>query len=165
MEATPAPENTTRTGTIVLGLAPFDEQSSVAAVRARAEAYLAQRAAETVPPPDPDAKLPSVPRDPANTHVYVVEVNHATKVGFAANLYVRVSNLRTDSPFPVTVVAYYELPKEMGKDVERFVHMALDDSHIRGEWFDVPAAEAKAQVERVIWLVRELYFPTREDAL
>lgn len=160
MEATRAPENSTATGT-VKGWAGFDENSSVGAVRARAEAYLAEQEAkkplEPEPIPDPFAKLPGVPTIKDHTYLYVVEVGEMVKVGYAANLYIRLSNLRTDNPFEARMEAFWEMPKKVVLDVERFVHIALAAKHVRGEWFDLPAKDVLPHVERIKGLVLQLY--------
>lgn len=137
----------------------WNESDSVAAVRARAQAHLDKIATETAPEPAPDpyAKLPTAPTTKDGTFVYVVEVDSAVKVGYAANLYVRFSNLRVDNPFEAKLEAYWEMPKKVALDVERFVHIALAAKHIRGEWFDLPAKEALPHVERIKGLVLQLY--------
>jgi hypothetical protein len=157
MEATSSPKNSTATGT--WGWDAGEEDCSVAAVRARALAYLAKREAEKLPEPVPDPyeKLPTAPTLKDHTYLYVVEVLATVKVGYATNLYVRFSNLRVDNPLEAKLAAYWEMPKRVALDVERFVHIALDARHVRGEWFDLPAKEALPHVERIRDLVSQLY--------
>jgi hypothetical protein len=151
----------------VQGLSVKEERWSIERVRADAEAYLARRAAEIAAEPAPEPEPPPIPsprlrwpRHPGkegNTHLYVVGCLDAVKIGFAADLYMRLNNLRVDNPNITDFAAYYEMPKRAAQDVERFVHLALAEQRIGGEWFRVPMELALAEVDRIAAIVKSLY--------
>jgi hypothetical protein len=143
-----------------------DERNSVASVRAAAEAGLAEKAAAITAKEEAQrraeedarkARVPQAPSAPDATFLYIVRSGDLVKIGYAANLYIRLSNLRVDNPHGVEMVDCREMSKAMAKDVERFVHRALRAKRASGEWFAVPADEALAHVERVAAIFGDLY--------
>ncbi len=69
------------------------------------------------------------------TNIYFIRAsNNAVKIGVTNNIGKRLSDLQT-SHYEELSLVYIEELKDPRK-VEKFLHRALSDFHIRGEWFD-----------------------------
>jgi hypothetical protein len=67
-------------------------------------------------------------------YVYMVQVNPPdgpVKIGYARDVYARISHIRSVSPFPVRLCA--ALPGD--EDLESAVHRKFAHLRVRGEWF------------------------------
>lgn len=166
MGATSGTENMTETGTRKVEIrdsAPvFGPEHSAAAVRNAALAEIAAREASAVAPPEspeppPKTKLPEFTADPNGVFLYIIRSADLVKIGYAGNLYLRLSNLKVNNPHGVELVAHYEMARDMAKEVERFVHRAFKVHSEGGEWFRVTVEQALARVQRVHVLLKELY--------
>lgn len=99
--------------------------------------------------------LPAVPTSPDRTFVYIAQIHDFVKIGMAANLYVRMSNMQVDSPYPVTVVSHYEVAKELARRIEKYAHVSFAEHRVSGEWFAISPQAAQDMVAKMIGFVVE----------
>lgn len=100
--------------------------------------------------------LPAVPSAPDRTFVYIVQIHSFVKIGFASNLYVRISNMQVDSPYPVTVISHYEVAKELARRIEKYTHVGFAEHRVSGEWFAISPQDAQDMVARMIGFIGEI---------
>lgn len=79
-------------------------------------------------------------------YLYVIEHPHGyKKIGKAANPEGRMNGLQTGSPYELErwlVVKYLEPSSLVYRDsLEQMVHDAIEDYHVRGEWFEIPDSQ------------------------
>lgn len=138
-----------------------DERYSVARVAADAAAYLAAQAekAALAPTPEPEPETPRLPRQPVGgleaTFVYLIKDSDRVKIGRASNLRIRFSNVRVDNS-RAEMVAFYELPRMIGKHLELLLHAVFAEHNPNGEWFDIEPERAKAALETMIATIKGL---------
>jgi len=90
----------------------------------------------------PKPKPPAAPWNGKQVVYFVAaEGTNSIKVGTARNLDKRLANLQTNSPHKLKVIAAFE----GGVTVEAVLHRQLQESHVRGEWFEFEAAFALAE--------------------
>lgn len=96
----------------------------------------------------------------AQSYVYVigVDADGPVKVGFAADVAVRLSALQIGCPDELMVHKAVSVPKVMADLVERAVHAKLKEHHRRGEWYNVTAGQAiNAVSELAAFMVGRYY--------
>ena len=77
--------------------------------------------------------------------VYVIECAGRVKIGLANDPQQRVRDLNTGSPDPATLYAHRVYANRLtAHEIESRMHRLLRAKRVKGEWFDVPAAEAWA---------------------
>lgn len=138
-----------------------EDEWSVGRVAERARAYLeaqALKALTEIPEPPPPSE-PRLPRQPVNGEsgifLYLIRSGHLVKIGRASNMRMRLSNLCVDNPHGVELVAYYEVPRLVGKHIELLMHAIFADLNPDGEWFEIPPEQAQSAIEKLIALAKE----------
>lgn len=66
-------------------------------------------------------------------YVYLLKCGEFYKIGFSATPRKRLRQLRTGSPFPITVE--HELRTSFYRDIERRLHLRFEAKRGEGEWF------------------------------
>ena len=94
---------------------------------------------------------------PDTTFIYVIKSLHAVKIGKAANLYIRLSNLRVDNPHNPELVRYWTVPLAIADRVDVYTRHELAENWICGDWYGVAGEDAVAAVERMIDAMTELH--------
>ncbi len=65
------------------------------------------------------------------------------KVGMSKNVYKRLKNIQTSSPFPVEIAYMFAVPNNgVARDVERAFHETQREKRAHGEWFDYEPVQA-----------------------
>lgn len=84
--------------------------------------------------------------------VYVIEavaVFPLVKIGIASNPNRRLAQLRTSSPFKLSLARIISTPSRLAaSEVERATFSVLSLQRMKGEWFSVPVAIAIDAVEK-----------------
>lgn len=83
--------------------------------------------------------------------IYIIgPVQGPFKIGYAADARSRLSNLQVGQA--VELLIHYEEKVESGraKIIEKLIHRQLGHNRIRGEWFDIPLADAIAEVKYAV---------------
>ena len=89
-------------------------------------------------------------------NVYVVQLETGeVKIGQAKDLYRRMANIRCDNPCGVALVACRELPYDIARTLEKWLHRQLKAYSIRGEWYRKEVLETE--------IVRRLFGETDGD--
>jgi len=94
---------------------------------------------------------------PDTTFIYVIKSLCAVKIGKAANLYIRFSNLRVDNPHDPELVRHWTVPLAIADRVDLYTRQEFGEKWICGDWYEIPADDAIAAVERVIAAMSELH--------
>lgn len=75
------------------------------------------------------------------------------KVGVSRNPYKRAAHLSTSCPFEVGLYVTIQMPNMIvATEWERTLHGALEEWHLRGEWFNISPLEA---FEKILWMLME----------
>jgi hypothetical protein len=82
--------------------------------------------------------------------VYVVGVaRNPVKIGLAAKLKERLISLQIGCPDPLIVHHSVRVPDHLGQLIESAAHRHFADRHRQGEWFNIDADEAIAELTRI----------------
>ena len=75
--------------------------------------------------------------------IYMIgmEGSDAIKVGYASDLLSRIVGMQVGTPNRLLIHAVFE----GGREAEMLMHRELQDSHVRGEWFEASAVMALAE--------------------
>ena len=66
-----------------------------------------------------------------------------------------MDQLESGQPFPLETIAAIEVPERYTRDVERFLHKALDPlRHDKGEWFRIPRNRVESLFEKAGDLIK-----------
>lgn len=77
------------------------------------------------------------------SYVYIVGVStNPVKIGHAADVVTRVSQLQIGNPDQLTVHKTFQVDWSRAADIERQIHKKLEKERRRGEWFNVDAERA-----------------------
>lgn len=68
--------------------------------------------------------------------VYLVRVNNFFKIGIAANVKLRVSQMQVGCPYDMELVQTWHCINPCAN--EESLHRMLSPWHVRGEWFELP---------------------------
>ena len=72
------------------------------------------------------------------SNVYFISDGEFVKIGKANNVQVRLSQFQTASPRPLKVLKVIECKDSKDAyELEKFLHQAFSEHHIRNEWFDI----------------------------
>lgn len=77
------------------------------------------------------------------------------KLGFSTNPQQRLHDLQTGNPNLLRIMAKGRITQPLGsrlwtnRSVERAIHAAFKDRHVRGEWFDVGLSDVVAMFPRI----------------
>lgn len=86
----------------------------------------------------------------ASQIIYVIGVAESpVKIGIATDLNQRIINLQIGNPDPLICHHFVRVPAFRAKAVESAAHLAFEDRHRRGEWFDVDWRTAAAFLEEL----------------
>jgi hypothetical protein len=81
----------------------------------------------------------------ASQIIYVIGASESpVKIGLATDLNQRLMVLQIGNPDPLVCHHFVRVPAFRAKAVESAAHLAFQDRHRRGEWFDVDWREAAA---------------------
>ena len=72
------------------------------------------------------------------TYVYFIQSGYgAIKVGIAKSPEKRMANMQVSIPKPLRLIAKFPMPdRQSARNLEKDLHEAFADEHIRGEWFN-----------------------------
>lgn len=86
--------------------------------------------------------------------IYAIECAGRIKVGFSTDPSKRLLQIATDSPFPPTLLGFWDGTMEE----ERLAHLQLQAHRVHGEWF-VASDEVKAFVDEHVKYQAEIVSP------
>lgn len=72
-------------------------------------------------------------------YLYVVRCNEFYKIGIAADVSARISNMQTGNPYPLSVCAYYQFDNPA--PVEQAIHQRFSKQWQLGEWFGLTESD------------------------
>ena len=77
------------------------------------------------------------------------------KIGLTTDLDRRKDQLESGQPYSLETIATIEVPERYTRDVERFLHKALDPlRHDKGEWFRIPRNRVESLFEKAGDLIK-----------
>jgi len=85
-------------------------------------------------------------------HVYVIGPEGGPyKIGIAVDVAVRLIDLQIGNHLELKVLASVKVPgsAQRARSIEEQMHWAFWKRRVRGEWFDIPLAEAEAHLQRL----------------
>lgn len=83
-------------------------------------------------------------------YIYVLGVtSNPVKIGLAWNIKSRLTSLQIGCPDPLVVHYAARVPDHLAQPVEAAAHKHFASRHRQGEWFNVDAEEAEAEVRRI----------------
>ena len=97
--------------------------------------------------------------------VYVIACEGYHKVGRAADVNGRLSQIQVASPFPVTLVHAFKAPLKIAPAIEGRAHWFLQGQHHRGEWFAATADECIEAIRLAVRKVQADLVQPKRDAL
>ena len=69
--------------------------------------------------------------------IYVIRSLDRYKIGYATNMYRRISQLNTANAFGVVTVKLFPMDVGVARIGEKMLHKSLKGFRIHGEWFDL----------------------------
>jgi len=69
--------------------------------------------------------------------IYIVRSFDRYKIGYASNMYRRISQLNTANAFGVTTVRLLPMDLDVAKLGEQMLHKSLKGFRVHGEWFEL----------------------------
>lgn len=103
----------------------------------------------------PPLRAPAEPPE-GHTFIYVIQSLEYCKIGKAANLYIRLSNIRVDNPHEPKLIAYWPVAKELAERIEKGSHSVVWDDRYAGDWFKITPELAVATVEKHLAFIAEI---------
>lgn len=83
--------------------------------------------------------------------IYVIgPVQGPYKIGYAADPRSRLSNLQVGQAVELLIHYEEKVEASRAKVIEKLIHRQLGHKRIRGEWFDIPLADAIAEVKYAV---------------
>lgn len=69
--------------------------------------------------------------------IYLMKCHDFYKIGIANNVEERLAGIQTGNPYPVEVVAKFEVAQSTARRLEKLFHTILGYFRVRGEWFEL----------------------------
>jgi hypothetical protein len=110
----------------------------------------------------PPLRAPAEPPE-GMTFVYVIQSLQYCKIGMAANLYIRLSNIRVDNPHSPILIRHWPVMKERAERIEKGAQSVVWDRRTAGDWFEITPELAVETVEKHIAFVAEIDELRRES--
>lgn len=81
------------------------------------------------------------------TGVYVIRSANRYKIGYARNVYGRINQIQTGSPFRCRIIIFIPCPIEQAIKLEERLHLHFHPQRKTGEWFELNQSDLKELVD------------------